>query len=267
MNEPAAKPPPLTAEDVKRRLRERYPLQDGWITMAEVTPPKTQRRFDLVAIMGWQSRGHEVLGFEVKVSRSDWLAELKDPAKADPLVRLCSRWWIAAPPNVVWAEELPPAWGLLVIHPEQIRAAKQAPQLNPDPWTDAVWRCMMLRQATRESRTADELELARQEGARMQFERSKENAEREQERAAERERGLRELIEKAGQATGVHLSKWTDFPALGEAMQLIRGAGRAMTIDRLERDARTLRETAVRMRLAARSIRGDGVSGVVAAPT
>lgn len=121
----------VTSGDVKARLRERYQLADGWITMDEVTPPKCSRRFDLIAIMGWQSRGHEVMGFEVKVSRSDWLSELKDPAKAEPLVRLCSRWWIAAPPDVVKADELPPSWGLLVIHPEQIRTAKQAPTLVP----------------------------------------------------------------------------------------------------------------------------------------
>ncbi len=153
-----------TSADIRARLIEKYPFKDGWITMAEVTPPKCQRRFDLIAIMGWQSRGHVAMGFEIKVARSDWLRELAEPAKADPLVTLCSRWWIAAPPGVVEVSELPPAWGLLVVHPEQIRTVKQAPELDPEAWPDAVWRCMLLRCATREIRSPDELDQARNKG-------------------------------------------------------------------------------------------------------
>lgn len=252
-----AKPVQMSSEDVKRRLRDRYQLSDGWITMSEVTPPKTQRRFDLIAIMGWQSRGHEALGFEVKVNRGDWLAELKDPAKAEPLVRLCSRWWIAAPPDIVKVDELPPAWGLLVIYPEQIRAAKQAPQLNPEPWSDAAWRCMMLRLATRESRSPDDLEKARNEGVRIGYEQSELRAKTESERGEKRERELLDVINAAEKATGVRLTSWTNFQALGEAMRMVQGDGRMAVADRLERQHRELRTLAIAMRRAAKSIKAQ----------
>lgn len=245
---------PITARDVVRRLQDRYLVADGWITMAEVTPPKAHRRFDLIAIMGWQSRGHEAMGFEVKVSRSDWLAELKDPAKAEPLVRLCSRWWIAAPPGVVRVEELPPAWGLLVLHPDQIRTGKQAPQLNPEPWPDEVWRCMLLRLGTREARTPEDLERAKAEGRKEAEKWAESNQKRSVAHLEAEVRGLRTQIQQARDATGVDLDRWTDFPALGEAMRLL-SARDSTLVDVMERDSRKLRDAAIRLRLAARAIR------------
>jgi hypothetical protein len=44
----------------------------------------------------WPSRGIELHGIEIKVSRNDWLKELGDPAKADEIARFCDRWWVAA---------------------------------------------------------------------------------------------------------------------------------------------------------------------------
>lgn len=56
----------------------------------------------------------EILGFEVKVSRSDWLSELKKPEKADSLARYCDRWYLViSDPKIVKDGELPPTWGLL----------------------------------------------------------------------------------------------------------------------------------------------------------
>lgn len=253
----ASNPTNVSSSAIIHRLRERFPLADGWITMGEVTPPGTKRRFDLIAIMGWQSRGHEVLGFEVKVSRSDWLAELKDPAKADPLVRLCSRWWIAAPPDVVKVEELPAAWGLLVIHPEQVRAIKQAPQLNPEPWSPEVWRCMMLRQATREQHAPDDLEKAKRAGWTEGYEEGAKSAERMQKSDRDHIAALEKIIAEAEKATGVQIRFWCDYPALGEAMRLVRDSGSSRIVEKMEKHARELRETALRMRKAARSIRGN----------
>src|SRR5690554_3797567 len=37
------------------------------------------RTADFIAIDGWESKKHVIHGHEVKVSRSDWLTELKDP--------------------------------------------------------------------------------------------------------------------------------------------------------------------------------------------
>lgn len=220
--------------------------------MCEVTPPKIDRRFDMIAIMGWQSRGHEAIGFEIKVSRSDWLAELKNPAKADPLVTLCSRWFVASPPNVVRVEELPTAWGLMVIHPDQIRISKQAPNLSPTPWSDETWRCMMLRQATRDR---GELSEMYKKGYNECMKSIEEQEKRAENRVSNRIAELQEIIKKAEEHTGVSLHKLVNFPMLGKAMAVLRADEIHAAIGLLEEKANKIREIGIRMRLAARKMK------------
>ena len=47
------------------------------------------RTADAMALGLWPSRGNYLHGFELKVSRSDWLNELKDPAKAEAIAKYC----------------------------------------------------------------------------------------------------------------------------------------------------------------------------------
>ena len=92
---------------------------------------RVTRTADAIAMSLWPSRGLELHGFEVKVSRSDWLREVADPAKADEIARFCSRWWIVvSDPKIVVTGELPPTWGLKVPHGAGLRAVVEAP-LNP----------------------------------------------------------------------------------------------------------------------------------------
>jgi hypothetical protein len=79
------------------------------------------RTADFVAVDTWLgtavSGGRlQVHGVEVKVSRSDWLRELKDPDKAAETLEYATHCWLAVPdPSIVRAGELPPGWGLLCI--------------------------------------------------------------------------------------------------------------------------------------------------------
>lgn len=223
--------------EIYQRLLDKYPLSDGWITMGEVQPHGTTRRMDALSIMAWGSRGFEAMGFEIKVSRGDWLRELKDPAKAEPLVRLCTRWWICAPPDVVKVAELPEAWGLMVFHPTQIRALKQAPKLSPEPWSAETWRCFMLRLSQREQYRQTELDRAYGKGHADGY-KAGENLSRDRlQRMAADLKERDETIAKARAATGVDLSRWCDYPALGAAM-------RALQNGRATHTAYLMRETA-----------------------
>lgn len=123
----------LGAPQVVAEIDRRYSNDDGWIVMHELCDPATNRRVDALALHTYESRGMEMVGFEVKVTRGDWLVELKDPSKADPFARFCSRWWIVTPEGVVQPEELPAAWGHVVVRPGEKRAwrvAKKAPRLE-----------------------------------------------------------------------------------------------------------------------------------------
>jgi hypothetical protein len=72
-------------------------------------------------------------GHEVKVSRSDWLTELRDLTKAEAFKRYMHHWWlVAADKSIVNPGELPDGWGLLVKAGNMLRAVVKAPRLSPD---------------------------------------------------------------------------------------------------------------------------------------
>lgn len=73
-------------------------------------------------------------GHEVKVSRSDWLTELKDPSKADAIKRYMTHWWLVVPDaDIVKPGELQADWGLMVLRDGKLRAKKSAPRLDAEP--------------------------------------------------------------------------------------------------------------------------------------
>jgi hypothetical protein len=91
------------------------------------------RTADLIVQDLWPSKGLEVIGHEVKVSRSDWLRELKDPAKAEVFRRYCHRWWLVVPDASIVRDDLPDGWGLMAIQGSKLRAVRPAPKLHPEP--------------------------------------------------------------------------------------------------------------------------------------
>lgn len=73
------------------------------------------RTFDAVAVNLWPSKHLAITIFEVKVSRSDWLRELKDPTKAGAALALADYFAVVAPAGIVKRDELPTGWGLLEV--------------------------------------------------------------------------------------------------------------------------------------------------------
>lgn len=66
-------------------------------------------------------------GHEVKVSRSDWLTELRDPDKAEAFRRYCDFWWlVVSEREIVKVGELPDGWGLIVAAGTSARVAVRA---------------------------------------------------------------------------------------------------------------------------------------------
>lgn len=89
------------------------------------------RTLDAVVVDLWPSRGLTIDGFEVKVSRSDWLRELGQPDKAEDACKLVDRFWVAAPRGVVLNGELPPTWGLMEVTGKKLVQVVAAPLLRP----------------------------------------------------------------------------------------------------------------------------------------
>lgn len=72
------------------------------------------RHCDGLAMSLWPSRGLHLIGLDLKVSRGDWIKELKNPAKAEAIYKFCDRWYlVAGDDSIVRDGELPASWGLL----------------------------------------------------------------------------------------------------------------------------------------------------------
>lgn len=77
-------------------------------------------RIDALAIQ--TGRPHTRIAYEVKVSRSDLVAELKNPYKRRSAELVTNRWVLATPPGLVRGlEELPENAGLVEIWPKGVR--------------------------------------------------------------------------------------------------------------------------------------------------
>lgn len=141
---PAA-PPTVTERDMLDALTVRYTAirpgttSDRWVRAEHVQSRigyahsgEPFRIADFVAMDTYPATA-AIHGVEVKVTRSDWLRELSDPTKADPIRRHCHYWWLAVPDASIVRDDLPESWGLLVLGSAGLRARRRAPRLEPAP--------------------------------------------------------------------------------------------------------------------------------------
>jgi hypothetical protein len=128
-----------TEREVFLRLHRRYgevAMNARRYAVAEHVPNATgspSHIADFIAFDLWRTKllfhGHEF-----KCSRADWLAELKQPWKAEAIKKYMHHWWLVATgPAIVKDDELPEGWGLIVASGKGLRAVKAAPRLTPEP--------------------------------------------------------------------------------------------------------------------------------------
>lgn len=89
---------------------------------------------DFLAIDTYASAGLHLHGHEVKVSRGDWLTELRDPSKAEAWKSYVDRWWLVVSDVSIVGDDLPPGWGLMAVNASGVlRVVVPAPLLSPLP--------------------------------------------------------------------------------------------------------------------------------------
>jgi hypothetical protein len=140
-----------------------------FITLFEVrdsTGFDSTRSADAIAISLYGSRGREINGFEIKVSRSDWLRELKAPEKAEEIGKFCDYFWlVTSTADVANLDEIPAPWGWMVARGSRLKVLKKAERLTPVP-LDRPMLCSLL-YATRKQALA-EMEAVIEERAEKQ---------------------------------------------------------------------------------------------------
>ena len=137
------------ASDICSALRLRFP-RESHALLFEVadTTGGTRRYADAVAIGLWSSHGHAIEGVEVKISRSDFLNEMKQPQKSEAVFKFCNRWWLACPKDMVKPAEIPHTWGLLELHSDGVLRQKvKAPKLTPIGCTMGFLAALLRRHA------------------------------------------------------------------------------------------------------------------------
>lgn len=113
----------ITAKDMELHLANRYWDKRQWVFLTQVrsSTGTADRVADAMAFNMYGSTGFEILGFEIKVSRADFLSELKDMSKSNELMSYCDKWFLVVPDaNIVKEGELPKNWGLLVLQEDKL---------------------------------------------------------------------------------------------------------------------------------------------------
>lgn len=139
--------PTGSVSELRSAIERRYPAP-GYVTMFEVrdaTGFDSGRSADAMTVGMYRSRGLQIEGFEIKISRSDWLHEMKQPGKSEVWLRHCHRWWLVThDANIVLPGELPPSWGMLVLGARgRLDAVHVAPSLHPEPLTMRAMTALM----------------------------------------------------------------------------------------------------------------------------
>lgn len=169
---------------------------------------RNARTADAMAMSLWPSRGMDIIGFEVKVSRSDWMRELMLPEKAEGIAQFCDQWYIVVGDEMIVQEgELPSAWGLMVPCAKKgLRIVKEAPQLEKPKPVDKLMLASILRNTCERTISKDAIESEMHRN----FERGKESAKYEIERTQKENQELKESIEMFEKHSGVRISTWKD---------------------------------------------------------
>ncbi len=126
---PEAPAKKIGAPDLIYRLSQRY-APPGWAFFPEfrsATGAGNERYADAIAVSLFPSRGLEIYGFEVKVSRSDLKSEIDDPKKADAIGKFCSCWYLViSDETITKGLEIPKNWGILKPRGDALHLAKTA---------------------------------------------------------------------------------------------------------------------------------------------
>lgn len=204
---------------------------------------KRERYADAVAMGLWPSRGIDVHGMEIKVSRSDWQAELKQPEKAQAIQQYCDYWWVVAPDGVVQLAELPPNWGLLVPSPKGkgLVAQKDAPKLTATPLDRGfIASCLrnVSKKAVRGVEPRDALAWAERERVLQEREDRAVDLLRSQHESQMNE--IKQRIARFEEASGVEIDRWTSGH--------VGAAVKAVLAGRLEPTRRAAADMAERLR-------------------
>lgn len=235
---------------LRQALRKEYPLPQ-YAVLYEVANGMgaTMSGYADAIVMGlFPSRGLHIHGFEIKMSRPDWLRELKNPAKAEGAAKYCDYFWLlVSGEGIASKDEIPPTWGMYMLSGKRLEVVKKPKRLPAIP-PDRTFMGAMLRRAN---------EMAERERARAQEKIDKDDVVRQARKEAERNadervkselafatrehESLKRQVEAFEQASGIKIDMWNGRK-MGEAVSLLSRLQGSREIDHLSYMAKELED-------------------------
>jgi len=84
------------------------------------------RYIDALAINLWPSKKHRRVAYEIKVSRADFLKEIKSPKKREWAEEISHQFYFVAPQGLIKKEEVPQGCGLLEVIDDELSETLRA---------------------------------------------------------------------------------------------------------------------------------------------
>jgi hypothetical protein len=187
------------------------------------------RTADVISMSLWPSRGLELTGFEIKASRTDWLKELKEAAKAERIYKYCDRWYlVVGDKSIVQPGELPPTWGLMIPRGENLIVSVEAPKLEPVQ-ISRVFLAALIRRITSGQSVSGEMmeQIRKSEHSRAKaaldkvIDQFKETVRKDFNRENDL---LKEAIKEFEDRSGIKFQPW-EMGRIGMAVHIIRKKG------------------------------------------
>ncbi len=235
----------ITTGDVMERLAAQY-ARDEYVVLFDIgdaVGTKYRRRADAIVIGCWQSTGRHIEGFEIKVSRGDWLREVKAVEKADPFLNLVDKWWLVCPDGVAKAEEVPACWGWKTLTKHGFRVQRPATLLpNADRDINRLFALELLRKSFRCQLDAPEVRAALKAASEIKEATITQRVSSEVSQQRHDGERLRERVEKFEKTSGLKLDDWRlgDVGKDAKAIAKLHDEGYGSAASRLEQHERVL---------------------------
>jgi hypothetical protein len=220
--------PKLTTPQLEQLLRAKY-QRDRYALFFDVPDAVSldaRRRIDAVAVGIWKSVGRDIEAFELKISRSDWLRELKQVDKADPFIANCDRFWlVTGDPGVAKLEEVPACWGWMTATKHGLRVQRPAQKLPRDrdnlPWGFTLG---LLRKLQDDLVSSPDVRAMIEETKRDLVERHQRDLEQAGSRASRDLENLRKTVAEFEKSSGIKLGDW-QFAHAGDVVKSLLELG------------------------------------------
>ena len=238
---------PITAATIRAAMAKTWAAPEYALLweVSDATGTRGTRSADALIMSLWPSRGLELHGIEIKVSRSDWKREAANPKKAETIAAYCDRWWIHTGPNVIHdLAEVPLNWGWREFDGSRWKTKREAGKVDAKP-CDRAFLAALLRRSDEALRAIAEREV----GATLQRERDA-IQKRVDDGVAHRTRRVEELQEMVGsfeKASGISMRDYMgaeDATEIGALVKAVRESGVQAKYSALSQVLLTLRRSA-----------------------